>query len=1507
MKFFKSNLLLSKVFFLLSCSILVVMDVFSQSGLTYSEEEVKIWRERAGIDPGVTIYNKRGDAGVNSPAEWERILASANRCAQNSSIDRYTNYWKESKCIPNLHTYSDRTIIDDMEPRPHTGGDHGANSVLDAGFVYLLTKDQKYSDPVRTELLWYASNKYLDFSNRSIWCTGRESFHDLNPGFFIAEWCTKMLLAFDYTKDSQSYSTEDRAKIKKCLLDAGVFFEEIYLYNLKSAFPNRENNDYSKIGGYQEKWGGALWEGGPGAYHISTTYNNRRSAHFRFSFLVGIAFDNQQLIDNGLTAFKEWVAFGTFADGSHSDMERGSASNPETGWTYSSSCVDHAISMADAYARKFDNSLYDYTLDDNDLKRFFPTVNQSKPWYKDLAVKGKNLKKAIDAFVFYIDGTYGDTRKWGSENIDGFTTSGSGGNYIQDTWVSQGNVYYRDENIKNIYTRSKSTTRKYPANPSNTGAFQPWSGTAATIPSKLFMYGQMENKVWPFVEGKFSQEITFDQIPEKVTVSQGTINLKAISSSGLPVSFAIISGPGSIEGSTYTVSEPGVVVIEARQGGDKNFSPTSVNQSFEVKKKITLNNVDEQFIKTNTSLEGLNISIDYLGTDPSKLSIDVNSDNVELIPNANINVDGSGLNYTLKITPATDQKGNTAIVLVASDGESTSDPLKINVYIGDSQASILRLDAGLESGTSEYDGKTFEALSPFLTTGEALNSSNFVSIANTEFDGLYQGEIWGKTKSTKYLFPVKNGVYSIHLHFVDWHYESEGDRVFNVFIDGKQEITNFDIIGRVGKSAALIHTLERLSVVDGNIELEIENLVGFSQISGIEIVPQGTTALSVESPDAKNQVITFGSIGTRSLEEGTVKLSVKSSAGLPVTLVVVSGPAILNGNTLTLNGLGEVTIKASSAGNENYLPADEVIQTFSITNKVAMKPIGDQILAQNAQFGPEELDVDYGDEMSKLTFDVFSENQGVVKKEAIKIELVDGKYMLTVVPVQDAKGVSNITITVKEPNGGSSTISFNVLVENINISTASYRFDGGLISGQSEFEGKVFDPLMPMLTSGTGYNSYAYWVEDIDNTQFDELYKSEIWCEQDTTILFKFPVENGKYTMHLHFADLYSSDEGTKLANVKIQDKLILQNFDVVKDAGIGKAIVKSFNVSVTEEEISLELKSILGYNQISAVEILPQGEEALRLSNANNKNPEFADFETSYKLKEGEKIEILFEATDPDGDAISFKMEDMPSFGSLSDFKNGSAKLLLSPGYNTSGTYEFNVLANDDQGGSSRKAISVIVEDLPLEMAVESLTLVNTEIGEDIKEIAEGDTINIKEIGTKNISIRANVTSESVSEVSFVFDNKNYSTKSAPFLLSEAENDQQLVWEPNPGTYDLSTTPYSLKVTPEGIISKVGGISHNLNFTIIEEDIDFNLVVYPNPFEDQLFVDFDKVYKGVIKVLIFDTSGRKQYASTTTFDEVQGGIDLYLPEEILNPGMYILKIFSNDKTINFIKRVVKH
>src|SRR3712207_8486497 len=49
-----------------------------------------------------------------------------------------------------------------------------------------------------------------------------------------------------------------------------------------------------------------------------------------------------------------------------------------------------------------------------------------------------------------------------------------------------------------------------------------------------------------------------------------------------------------------------------------------------------------------------------------------------------------------------------------------------------------------------------------------------------------------------------------------------------------------------------------------------------------------------------------------------VTLSATSSSALAVQYTVVSGPGIINGNTLSFTGEGLVTIQADQPGNENY-------------------------------------------------------------------------------------------------------------------------------------------------------------------------------------------------------------------------------------------------------------------------------------------------------------------------------------------------------------------------------------------------------------------------------------------------------------------------------------------------------------------------------------------------------------------------------------------------------------
>jgi alpha-tubulin suppressor-like RCC1 family protein len=79
------------------------------------------------------------------------------------------------------------------------------------------------------------------------------------------------------------------------------------------------------------------------------------------------------------------------------------------------------------------------------------------------------------------------------------------------------------------------------------------------------------------------------------------------------------------------------------------------------------------------------------------------------------------------------------------------------------------------------------------------------------------------------------------------------------------------------------------------------------------------------------QTLTFTLPATIPLSSSPVTLAASSNAGLAVTYSVVSGPATVSGSTLTLTGTGAVTVRASQAGDANWLAASDADATFTVT------------------------------------------------------------------------------------------------------------------------------------------------------------------------------------------------------------------------------------------------------------------------------------------------------------------------------------------------------------------------------------------------------------------------------------------------------------------------------------------------------------------------------------------------------------------------------------------------
>jgi hypothetical protein len=82
-----------------------------------------------------------------------------------------------------------------------------------------------------------------------------------------------------------------------------------------------------------------------------------------------------------------------------------------------------------------------------------------------------------------------------------------------------------------------------------------------------------------------SQTITFAAPASPVNYGVAPISLSASSTSGLTVTFSVLSGPASVSGNTLTVTAAGTVVVAADQSGNTNYAAaTEVTHSITVSK-----------------------------------------------------------------------------------------------------------------------------------------------------------------------------------------------------------------------------------------------------------------------------------------------------------------------------------------------------------------------------------------------------------------------------------------------------------------------------------------------------------------------------------------------------------------------------------------------------------------------------------------------------------------------------------------------------------------------------------------------------------------------------------------------------------------------------------------------------------------------------------------------------------------------------------------------------------
>jgi hypothetical protein len=118
------------------------------------------------------------------------------------------------------------------------------------------------------------------------------------------------------------------------------------------------------------------------------------------------------------------------------------------------------------------------------------------------------------------------------------------------------------------------------------------------------------------------------------------------------------------------------------------------------------------------------------------------------------------------------------------------------------------------------------------------------SVRGTSDPALFQLGRWSpsNTPPLTYNFPVSDGSYHVNLYFAELFSGDEhvGKRIFNVKMQGNVVFEDLDIFAAAGSNTALVKGAD-ISVTNGLVQIEFDNIADHAKVVAIEIAPNSPT------------------------------------------------------------------------------------------------------------------------------------------------------------------------------------------------------------------------------------------------------------------------------------------------------------------------------------------------------------------------------------------------------------------------------------------------------------------------------------------------------------------------------------------------------------------------------------------------------------------------------------------------------------------------------------------
>ena len=591
----------------------------------------------------------------------------------------------------------------------------------------------------------------------------------------------------------------------------------------------------------------------------------------------------------------------------------------------------------------------------------------------------------------------------------------------------------------------------------------------------------------------------------------------------------------------------------------------------------------------------------------------------------------SGVNYFYVVTAL------NAIGESANSAEISVTPTLPKINCGDGVAGNFAADIFFNGGLT-------------YNPGVAVNTNG---VSNPAPMAVYQSQRYGNlTYTIPFLQPGNS--YKVRLHFTEVYnvFNSPGQRVFDVFINGAQVLDNFDIfVAAGGQYKANIQEFNAISDATGKISIQLVTVVDNASINGIELIanstnsiPSAPTNLSAAAGDGNILLNWFAPAGATSFK---VKRSTTSGANYSVIAsnlytATFTDTSFTPGTPYyyvvsAVNGAGESTnSNQATATPTNALP-DVVVTAISWTptnvfansNVVFKATVKNQGSASTP--GGTTLGVGFSVDGALVSWSV-NYSSALAPGASVTLTANGGPNSVNYWPA--TPGTHTITANVDDinrfPEGNENN---NITTTPLTTLAATYAVNcGGPAVGNFSLDDFYTGSLSTFSVTN------AITVSGASNPAPAAVYQSERWG----TFGYVLPNlgSNNYFKVRLHFAEISPSvtTNAQRQFNVSINGAQVLTNFDIFAAAtGKFRAVTRLFNTSSDDAgQISIQFSAgAANQPKCSGLEILPYSNAAPVLAAIANKT-----------INAGAALVFTNTATDSDipADALAFSLTAFPA-----------------------------------------------------------------------------------------------------------------------------------------------------------------------------------------------------------------------------------------------------------------------